>query len=137
MSIPVLEPSQPSIEWVPKFYAGAKRPGFVTDHASPPIAAVKNECIRNSVPPTCLHDTDRNKFLRTILLTCKCNCYSRIGICLMVSCEGIFWCMTPCTFLDRCFLGGAMQCHTRLHSGTLIYVVCYVRTLRNMTPVIW
>lgn len=70
MSKPAVEPSQPSIQWVPGFFLGIQRPGHEFDHSLPSNAQVKNEWSYTSIPPPCLHGVDRDIFT----FTCNFDC---------------------------------------------------------------
>jgi hypothetical protein len=51
-SRPVLGPTQPPIQWVPRAPSlGVKRPGIEADHATPTSAEVTNMRICTSTPP--------------------------------------------------------------------------------------
>jgi hypothetical protein len=61
-SRPALGPTQPPIQWVPKFYPGVKRPGCDVDHWLPSSAEVNNKWSYTSPYPVCLHGMDRDTF---------------------------------------------------------------------------
>jgi hypothetical protein len=60
ISIPAPGPTQPPIPQYRDSPSGVKRPGSERDH-SPSSAEVKNEGNYTSIPPTCLHNEDREK----------------------------------------------------------------------------
>jgi hypothetical protein len=62
LSRPVLEPTQPPIQWMPVFLAGRKRYGREADRSPPSRAEVKNEWSYTPTPPVCLHGFDRDNF---------------------------------------------------------------------------
>ena len=57
-SRPAMEPTQPLIQWVPRFFPRLKCPGCDVDHSPLSNAEVKNEWRYTSSPPICFRDMD-------------------------------------------------------------------------------
>ena len=68
-SIPSLGSSKPSIQRVPGFFPGAKRPGSDGNPSTPSCAEIKNEWSYTSTPPICFHGEYCQGGINSILLT--------------------------------------------------------------------